>query len=57
MKGIFKGALLAGVLVTGLAGTTLIATQPAEAIVLPAQRVQFAPGADAVRDLDGNTDA
>lgn len=47
MQGILKGALLAGVLATGLVGTTLLLpTKPAAAIVIPAQRIQFYPGTD-----------
>jgi hypothetical protein len=47
MKSILKNVLLTSLLATGMLGTTwLVPTKPAAAIVLPAQRIQFAPGAD-----------
>lgn len=48
MKGILKNVLLTSLVATGVVGTTLLTlpTRPAEAIALPAQRIQFPPGAD-----------
>ncbi|MBD2520729.1 hypothetical protein H6G93_38505 [Nostoc sp. FACHB-973] len=48
MKSILKNVLLTSLLATGTLGTTWLTlpTKPAAAIVLPAQRIQFAPGSD-----------